>query len=293
MASYFGMLDGLIAESDASGYLARVTPTRRLTRREVDAVAAEGVVGGFKVPERSVDTVWIAERLADAIQAEAKILFLGRTEVKAVLPVEASSHQQWEIIDAGGTVTPADIVVNCSWENLLLLDRTAGLLPTESWSYRYRLAVFLETRRELATPSAVLAVGPFGDVKNYNGRRFYLSWYPAGLVAHSDEGDGPPEIAQPVVPHEIVEGTRRGLSRWLHGIDKLFDDAAQVRVDGGWVVAQGRGSLSDPASSLHRRDRFGMRNIGTFFSVDTGKYSSAPWLSQMLLYRLRSGPLLG
>ena len=34
--------------------------------------------------------------------------------------------------------------------------------------------------------------------------------------------------------------------------------------------------------SLHRRDRFGVQRYGHYFSVDTGKYSTAPRLAEAL-----------
>ena len=52
--------------------------------------------------------------------------------------------------------------------------------------------------------------------------------------------------------------------------------ASEVRVEGGWVYSQGRGSLGDPAAGVHRRARHGISNRGSYFSVDTGKYSVAP-----------------
>jgi hypothetical protein len=45
------------------------------------------------------------------------------------------------------------------------------------------------------------------------------------------------------------------------------------------VFAVGSGPLSDAKSTLHRRDQFGVLRRGTYFSVDTGKYSAAPWLA--------------
>jgi hypothetical protein len=55
-----------------------------------------------------------------------------------------------------------------------------------------------------------------------------------------------------------------------------------VALEGGWVFAAGRGALSDPASTLHRRKDFGVFRRGNYISVDTGKYSTAPWLAQRL-----------
>ncbi|MBP1633370.1 MAG: hypothetical protein H6Q11_1658, partial [Acidobacteria bacterium] len=60
---------------------------------------------------------------------------------------------------------------------------------------------------------------------------------------------------------------------------QLAAAAEQVRVNGGWVFALGRGPLDDRRSTVHRRDRFGIRRRGGYFSVDTGKYSTGPWLA--------------
>jgi hypothetical protein len=61
--------------------------------------------------------------------------------------------------------------------------------------------------------------------------------------------------------------------------EQILDAAEEIRVEGGFVFAQGQGLLSDPNSTLHRRDRFGVRRKGRYFSVDTGKYSTAPALA--------------
>lgn len=57
----------------------------------------------------------------------------------------------------------------------------------------------------------------------------------------------------------------------------ISDDAStDMRVEGGFAFAQGRGFIGDPGSTLHRRDKFGVMRKGIYISVDTGKYSSAP-----------------
>jgi hypothetical protein len=53
-----------------------------------------------------------------------------------------------------------------------------------------------------------------------------------------------------------------------------------VQVEGGWVFAAGGGNLSDPDSALHRRADFGITRRGGYVSLDTGKYSTAPWLAR-------------
>ena len=55
-----------------------------------------------------------------------------------------------------------------------------------------------------------------------------------------------------------------------------------MTLEGGWVYAAGQGALSDPASSLHRRNEFGIVRLGSYISVDTGKYSTAPWMARKI-----------
>jgi len=52
------------------------------------------------------------------------------------------------------------------------------------------------------------------------------------------------------------------------------------------VYARGVGSIGDPTSTLHRRDRYGVERRGNYFSVDTGKYSTAPWLADSLAQKI-------
>ena len=70
------------------------------------------------------------------------------------------------------------------------------------------------------------------------------------------------------------------LGRVVPSVTTLAACADHVRLEGGWVYAAGRGALSDPASTLHRRDRIGITQVGSYISVDTGKYSTAPWLAR-------------
>ena len=131
--------------------------------------------------------------------------------------------------------------------------------------------------------SAIVAVGPFGDIKNYNGEDFYISWYPAGLIA---EGHA---LAPPPLPPlddtarvELSAAIAQGLSDVFAPAKAVIDAAERTILNGGWVFAVGKGPLDDPSASIHRRHRFGVRRCGSYISVDTGKYSIAPWIASAL-----------
>jgi glycine/D-amino acid oxidase-like deaminating enzyme len=294
MRSRFSELSNLVrAQPAANRYPGDPSDGRmhELTRHELAELAgAEAIVAAFRVPERSIATTWVAERYLDALRAEPRIACCMATRVDGVRAVEHGSRQRWRV-DADRSIDGEfDAVVNASWAGRLRIDRSVGLVAAPGWSHRYRVSLFVRTCRPLACSSMVICTGPFGDIKNYNGRDFYLSWYPAGLLVEGHD------LAPPRVP--VLSGAMRqsviadigdALGALIPSSREILASAASIEVEGGWVFAQGRGSLADPASTLHRRDRFGLTSQGSYLSVDTGKYSTAPWLALQIAERLMPG----
>jgi hypothetical protein len=290
LEAYFRAVSALIrGHADAPRYLVDVSgaDAHRLTRNELDAIADPGeIVAGFRTPERSVDTRWVADRLHDALCAEPRIGLRMGVAVTGVRPLDAADGP-WCVAGEPGVSEPFDLVVNALWDGRLAVDLTAGLAPEGAWSHRYRLCVFIRTRKRLGTRSCIVAVGAFGDVKNYDGREFYLSWYPVGLVAESEAvAMAEPAPLSAAGQECFVARVRDRLAALMPPTAEIFDLAESVAVGGGFVFAQGRGSIADPASTLHRRDRFGVRRLGRYVSIDTGKYSTAPWLADKLTREL-------
>jgi len=57
-------------------------------------------------------------------------------------------------------------------------------------------------------------------------------------------------------------------------------------VDGGAIFAWGSSDIDDPLSGLHERYDAGVRGADGYFSIDTGKFTTAPLFSQQFLDRL-------
>ncbi len=281
----FDAISELIREHpDAGSYLADVRSARatEITPEELAHLAGPDVVAGFRVPERSVETRWVADRLVEALAAQTGVSVRVRTRVVAVEPADGASGP-WLVRTADGEDEQVDVVVNALWDGRLAVDATAGLEPRPPWTHRYRRCLFVRTRRVHDLPSALVAVGPFGDVKNYNGRDFYVSWYPVGLVAETSDLElSVPEQLAAADEAAFTARVRAALEPIMPGLGPVLDDAESVVVHGGFVFARGAGSLSDPRSGLHRRDRYGVQRHGAYFSVDTGKYSTAPWSAREL-----------
>jgi glycine/D-amino acid oxidase-like deaminating enzyme len=285
MAGYLHRVSERLREHPAAGHYlvdASDATARALSAADLEALSgADAILAGFRVPERSVQTRWVADRFVDAVTAEPSIQRAFSTRVLGVESATGSDQGPWQITTTRGSLGPFSHVVNALWEGRPAVDHSAGLPPDAPWTHRYRLALFLRTARALTLPCAVVATGPFGDVKNYNGRDFYLSWYPAGLVV---EGTAltPPMVGAENLPdsQSLTNAIFDALGALLPDLTTLRAAAETIEVGGGWVFAIGQGNLSDPAATLHERSRFGIKRRGSYLSVDTGKYSTAPWMAR-------------
>ena len=295
---YYAQVTALVTgHEEAARYLTPVgaARARRLSPAELSAAYDPAhVVAGFRVPERSVSTTWVADRFVAAVTAEPRIELRLRTTVVGVRRTGQVLDSPLIVETSDGLDGPYDCVVNALWEGRLAVDASLGLPPPPAWSHRFRVSAFLHTSRPVPVPSTVVATGPFGDVKNYDGRNFYVSWYPSGLVAEGTD------IAPPTVPHMTGEARHAllraivtNLERIVPSVSLLLTCADDARLEGGWVYAAGRGPLSNPASTLHRRDRIGITRAGSYISVDTGKYSTAPWLAREVVRRIPQRSAVG
>jgi hypothetical protein len=147
--------------------------------------------------------------------------------------------------------------------------------------------LFVHARNPVDASSALIGVGPYGDIKNYGNGNFYLSWYPVGMLLEREGGrhPEPPELDDRR-RQSVAAGTFDALGRLLPAAERIRQHASEVRVEGGWVYAQAQGTLENPRSTLHRRENLGVRWSGTYASVDTGKYSVAPLLAKTVAERI-------
>ena len=289
-AEYFERLAAVVREHPRAGdYLVDVSGCRaeELAPGELGAIAdPASIAAGLRVPERSVDTNFVADAFVAALDAASRVELACGVEVSGV----ARAGEGWTVRSPQGAHGPFDAVVNALWEGRPAIDRTAGHRPDEGPQHRYRVSLFVRASGPLDVPSAVVAAGPFGDLKNYGGNDFYLSWYDAGLLARSESVEPPPVPALDDAARErIAAETFAGLGALVPAALEIERAAAEVRVAGGWVYSQGGGLLSDPAAAIHRRDRHGISRRGSYFSVDTGKYSVAPTRAEELAQLVLAG----
>ncbi len=288
--AYYRSVGQLIgSHPQASSYLCDLTNpvSRKLSRAEIAVLAdGESIVAGFTAPERSVQTTKIADKLVEVLISHPSISLCLGTCVIGARALDLPNGA-WRLELAEHPDESFDLVVNALGSGRLGIDLVAGLIPPPGWSHRFRLSLFVQTKHRFSMPSATIAVGPFGDMKNYDGYNFYISWYPAGLRVES-EALVPPNPAQldETEKNRLISTVYRELGHFIPSVCDIDAATESVAVEGGFIFAMGHGSIGDPNASIHRRDRFGVSRNGNYISIDTGKYSVAPLTAKILSEQL-------
>lgn len=250
-----------------------------LPRKELEQITTNPqIVAGYRIPERSVDTNWLADRLEERVKADPRIDLRCNCFVTSL----SNDNDRWHVLTNDDAFDGFDAVINALWEGKSAIDEVVGLASHEALTYRYRVSVFLKVPKT-SIGNVVITTGPFGDIKNYDGQRVYLSWYPVALLQQHRQKHAPATpVLLPGQERKIGDRIIEELSQFFPAVTELSKTAEQFLVRGGWIVAPGDGALSDPRSSLHRRDELGITRRGNYYSVATSKYSVAPWLATQI-----------
>jgi glycine/D-amino acid oxidase-like deaminating enzyme len=250
---------------------------RRLERDETSAYT-DDVTAVFETAEVAIDTEELADAMAKAVLATDGILVRTWSRVMSAEP----STRRLTVLDEsrGLRLTGRfDHVVNCAWNGRLTIDASAGVSPPAAWTFRmkYFARVFAPVGAE-TPPSTTVVLGAFGDIVDFGGGNFYLSWYPACRLGWSS-ALSPPNWPSALVAHEARRRTSQiidGLAAVAPSVASFQGTIADATVGGGIIYAQGSTDVSDPRSGFHERYDVGPRSFGGYHTVDTGKMTLAP-----------------
>jgi hypothetical protein len=277
--------------SDASYFgLAAERPPRRLSRQRLEAEYGPDVLAAFETPEIAVDTEVIGAALARRISADPRIrLHLGAEVLSAsrrdgVLTLEVRQDDVTE--------RPRfDHVVNASWEDLLRIDASVGLAAPPGSSFRWRWVVRVRAPHGAQGVGSVSVVlGGFGDVVEYGAGDIFFSWYPFGRRDMVTDLRPPASWSRGADTLDAVDVKIRSfdaLRALVPALDHVSEASlAAATVLTGVVYARGTTDIQDPGSGLHERHAIGARSVGTYHSLDTGKYTTAPLFARRLAQRI-------
>ena len=236
------------------------------------------VAAVFQTSEISFDPEALASIFRQRLAETPEIcMLLGR---KALSVVPRNTELLVYSVDAENQHSEAyDHVVNASWAGRLQLDASMGIAPQEKWTFRFKYFVRITVPIGAHAVSATIVLGPFGDTASYSNGVRYLSWYPTGVVARSNDIE-PPEIPATLAEsagHALAVAIASGLGRVMPSTLGLGDGMGSGPVvKGGWIFAWGSTDIDDPSSRFHQRYDVGVHTHGRYLSIDTGKLTMAP-----------------
>ena len=260
-------------------------------------------LGSFRTEERSVSTVAVANILCRAIKNQPNINFIRNTGVLSADRL-ACGDVEVELLRSGETsVNRYSCVANCLWDDRLRVDRTAGIHDQSPWILRYKITinVSVPTAAHHNIPSATGILGPYGDVVNHNNGSYYFSWYPLCRVVQSTNEDGrklhgmvhkgtlprcikkmtdsyPPisKFVASIAHRKFINDNIREMAAYIPSMARLINSKRRCELGGGVILARGSTDIYDPESDLHQRSAIGPAAYGSFLTIDTGKYCTAP-----------------
>lgn len=282
----------IIGESDR-GYLGDRAKElwRALPKGTMNHLVSPGFSEQFvSTTEVAIDRVAFRQILCAALNKTGEIKQLYRHQVESVS--RTSSGFRVEGTNANNEMWSDDagLVINCLWNGRLSLDQKMGIVPSRKWAYRLKYRLLGKIPANLAQiPSFTFVLGSYGDLVTYPNNHTYISWYPTCMKGWCDELATPPEWNGPASGHvsqqiavNIERETLAEFGKVIPGLEASRIDT----VDAGVIFSWGESDIDHPESQLHERFDVGVQEYDGYFSIDTGKFTCAPYFAQQLLDRI-------
>ncbi|MCY4045484.1 MAG: FAD-dependent oxidoreductase [Cellvibrionales bacterium] len=248
----------------------------------------------FQTHEFSIDPLHLASVVYAAVMENPNILvnsastLLRAEHVGGHFTLESHSLK-------GKTKDVYTHVINCLWQNRMAFDRQVGLIESRGFILRYKATIRFYLPKAKAESlgkivSATYVTGPFGDVVNYQNGYLYLSWYPFSKLHESTSDDLSvfEDKLATLNTKAFVLQSIQVLSKYQPALSVLVNYVHQASVSGGYIFAWGQSDIDDPVSELHQRHDIGVHRLGNWLSVDTGKFTTAPFIAMQAAQRMEA-----
>ena len=245
------------------------------------AVNGIPVTNVFDTEEVSVDTRELGDALTHRLIHHPLIDLRCNVHVRSAERRGGGFRLHLETPEGASTLD-ADEVVNCTWEDRDRIDQTVGVPHDSSLCYRVKHRAYVKLRAGMGNLAPVTMVqGPYGDVVPFRDGLVYISWYPECRTYF----DAVPPVQDLHDEREAFAVAHRSLDV-LSEMFPALRGAEVVTSSACPIVARGSTDVEDPASGLHERNRFGPREYDGWWTVDTGKLTTAPLNGETVAARI-------
>ena len=253
---------------------------------EIEELNRNNVSHCVPTEEVALDLIAFRELLLKQLSTRSNITFIGHYKIEEIKKTyygySVKGHnflkEKWSL-DCG-------ILINCLWENRLLFDEQLGIRTSRKWVYRLKHRILGKASPSIAAlDSFTFVLGAFGDVVNYDNQLTYLSWYPECMSGWSSELTTPESWENACNGQIKLEDNKAWVEKALKELSYYFPgmmDFEVLHIDGGIIFSWGKTDIMDMESELHERYKIGVHQEHDYFSIDTGKLTSAPLFAHNL-----------
>jgi glycine/D-amino acid oxidase-like deaminating enzyme len=244
------------------------------------------VATAVETAEVAVDTAALASEVRTAMHAHPMIDARYQHTVHGARRTAGGFVVDGTRADGSVWRAAAPVVVNCLWEQRIGIDAQLGIMAEHPWVLRLKYRVLGRLPAALqALPSMTFVLGRFGDIVVHPGRPTYLSWYPSCLAGWERES-APVEWQLPCAGHDARPDAAARAAAAVAALAEMVPGLTGFEVqtiDAGIIAAWGATDIDDPASVLHERHEIGVHAHDGWFSIDTGKLTTAPLFAHQLV----------
>jgi len=280
-----------ILRDDPSAHYLGQRPDRLWDIQEYEVISryirGDSVSGAASTMERALDLVPFNKFMESILEGQENIQTQLGCTVQEIQRTSSGFRVTGINLSNSSWTLEAEQVVNCLWEGRIKFDRQLGYGPERNWVYRlkYRLLGTLPEKLR-SMPSCTLVLGRYGDVVVYPQQAAYFSWYLACMRGWEQGYDLPQHWEQAcnnIVPEntraEIKHAALSGLATFIPGIEQ----SSISTVDAGVICAWGDSDIDKLDSELHQRFEIGIHSYDGYYSIDTGKLTTAPYFAEALV----------
>jgi glycosyltransferase involved in cell wall biosynthesis len=231
----------------------------------------------FKTEEVAINQTLLSEYIKNALR-EKNITLLMEYQVEQI----KRTKNRFRINDLIG----CDIVINCLWESKNVFDQQMGMKTELDTNYRIKFGIVSDNIKELdSIPSYSIVQGPYGDFVKQSNNQIYFSWYPNsmyGMIVNSDIPKEWDTICNGNIPQYLQNGMYKNhleIFQKIFGREFQFNNA---KMKAGIIVANGESDITNKNTLLHGRSKFPIDHFDNYYTISTGKFTSAPYNTLLL-----------
>lgn len=181
----------------------------------------------------------------------------------------------------------SDIVINAAWAGKRAIDQMVNIIDDDIWSLRIKMGLVLPFEKASEIKSFTMVQGSYGDFVHYpNDKSVYFSWYDHCMVHQTTATSLSGAWKQIYTNKNLQAKFKNNIECTRDKLVDLFPEFKSTNIHSvkiGPILARDYKSINDPVSGLHQRSDAPILIDDGYYSINTGKFTSAPHNSRKLV----------